>query len=765
VNSLHSTQIYGTYDYRLVALSIVLAIAASYAALDLAGRITLRRSRASWLVGGAAAMGLGIWAMHYVGMLAFRMPMPVLYDLPTVGWSLLAAVVASGIALHVVSRPTMGRRQEVFGSIAMGGGVAAMHYIGMAAMRMPGRIRYHHGLVALSVVLAMGISLVALILTFRARDERRASRGKIISAFVMGGAIAVVHYAGMAAARFSHSDEIPDLSHAISISSLGTIAIAAATLLILIFTNIAVFFDRSLAAQHASLEVARDSELQLRELIEAMPQMVWVTKADGGRGYVNQRWRDYTGLTSEQASGNGWEQVIHADDVEMCRRKWGECLGTGEIFEAEYRIRREHDGTYRWHLTRALPLRNPEGAVAKWFGTSTDIDDQKHSQEILEQEVSKRTEELTVANENLKREMWEREQVQSDLDQQNVAMVAEITRRSERTVLLSKMGKLLQSAINMDEAVAIILGFAPKIFPDFRGALMLLDEGRSLLEVKGTWADCKVSDSPMFDVGSCWALRTGQRHYVELGDRTAPCAHASTATDPYVCLPIMTHGGAAGVLHLQAIMDTREPFESEALITNSFVEQVAVSIATLKLQQALRQQSTKDALTGLYNRRFLEESLERELRRAARGGLPVGVVMFDLDHFKTFNDTFGHETGDAVLREMGACLSKNARAEDIPCRFGGEEFLLILPGADVEGARNRAERLRSQARGLAVKHQGQSVGTITVSVGVAAFPDHGSSVQELTAAADAALYQAKREGRDRVIVAEEPGSAQAAAGI
>jgi diguanylate cyclase (GGDEF)-like protein/PAS domain S-box-containing protein len=553
---------------------------------------------------------------------------------------------------------------------------------------------------------------------------------------------------------------------------LGLATLGIASLLVLIPAMVALFRKRSfvaqpdqpLDAQKAPIDTACESALHLRTLVEAIPQMIWTATADGSRDYVNQRWCDYTGLSLEQATGHGWEAAIHADDLDLCRRKWGDCIRTGEAAELEYRLRRAADGTYHWHLARALALRNPEGNVVRWFGTCTNIDDQKHSQEILEQQIKERTEELTAVNENLKREMWEREQIQNDLDQQNVTMVAEITKRSERTVLLSKMGKLLQSAIHMDEAVSIILGFAPKIFPDFRGALILVDAARSLLEVKGSWAACKMPAGPTFDMCSCWALRTGQRHFVEVGDHTAPCAHANTATDPYLCVPIMTQEGAAGILHLQAILDARDPFESELLIANSFAEQVGASIANLKLQEALRQQSTSDALTGLYNRRYLEESLERELRRAARAKQPLSLVMFDLDHFKTFNDTFGHEAGDAVLREMGASLARTARAEDISCRFGGEEFLLILPGTSLEGARTRAERVRSQARKLAVMHQGRPLGIITVSLGVAAFPAHGLSAKELIASADAALYRAKKEGRDRVAVAEAAESSAAAAG-
>jgi diguanylate cyclase (GGDEF)-like protein len=164
-------------------------------------------------------------------------------------------------------------------------------------------------------------------------------------------------------------------------------------------------------------------------------------------------------------------------------------------------------------------------------------------------------------------------------------------------------------------------------------------------------------------------------------------------------------------------------------------------------------------LTGLYNRRYLEETLEREIRRAARADQSLGILMLDLDHFKSFNDTYGHEAGDAVLRETGACLVKNIRAEDFVCPFGGEEFVVILPTAAVEASRARAERLRSKIRELTVLHQGKSLGLITVSIGVAAFPIYGGSPKELLASADAALYRAKREGRDRVVNAEPPSEA------
>ncbi|HTC46446.1 MAG TPA: diguanylate cyclase [Candidatus Aquilonibacter sp.] len=745
----------GSYDHRLVTLSVVLAVAASYAALDLAGRVTAahRRARVFWLAGGAVAMGLGIWAMHYIGMLAFRMSIPVLYDFPTVVLSLLAAIMAAAVALFVVSRPTMGIGQELTGSIFMGSGIAAMHYIGMAAMRVPAKISYKWEVVAASVALAIAISLVALILTFRVRDEKRASLRKIISALVMGSAIPIMHYTGMAAATFAVSEQTPDLSYAVGISSLGIAAISITTLLVLILAIVTAFLDRLLAAQKAVLDVARESESHFRTLAEAIPQIIWTARADGLIDYFNSRWHDYTGLDSAQTGTRLWDSVVRPDDLPLFLKKWEYSVRTGETYEMECRFRRAADGTYRWHLTRALPIRSPKGAIVKWFGTCTDIDDQKGHQQILEDEIKQRTAEVFAANSRLKEEMREREHAQAELNQQNALMVGELTKRSGRTALLAKMGKLLQSSRNMEETFSIVMGLAPKVFPEFRGALMLLNSSRNILEVAGTWAGCEPA-AATFETDSCWALRTGNRHLVELGDRTAQCQHATPAQNTYFCVPIMSQGGVVGILHFQVLTGGQLPGEAELTLAGTFAEQVGLSVANLKLQEALRSQSTKDVLTGLFNRRYLEESLAREIRRAARGDQPVGVVMFDLDHFKSFNDTYGHEAGDSVLREVGGFLSRHTRAEDIPCRFGGEEFVLILPGTDLKGAQSRAERLRSNVRELTVLHQGKSLGMITISVGVGAFPIHGLSVREVIASVDAALYRAKREGRDRIVVAD-----------
>jgi diguanylate cyclase (GGDEF)-like protein len=189
-------------------------------------------------------------------------------------------------------------------------------------------------------------------------------------------------------------------------------------------------------------------------------------------------------------------------------------------------------------------------------------------------------------------------------------------------------------------------------------------------------------------------------------------------------------------------------------MATTVADQLGLAVANLKLRETLRNQSIRDALTGLFNRRYLEETLERELSRARRTNASLGLIMMDLDHFKHFNDTFGHEAGDVLLREVGRLLQETVRGGDVACRYGGEEFVVILPEASAETTRLRAERLRESIKHLYVTQRGQSIGSVTASIGVGTFPQNGTTGDALVKAADTALYLAKGTGRDRVTVAE-----------
>jgi len=267
----------GFYNYPLVALSIFIAILSAYAALDLAGRVTTARGagKLAWLGGGAIAMGSGIWAMHYVGMEAFRLPVPVLYDWPTVLLSLFAAILASAIALYIASRPTLGLLHSLAGSIFMGSGIAAMHYIGMEAMRLPAMCVYSPGLVILSISLAIAISYIALRLTFELRDDLSSwSLRKAGAALIMGVAIPVMHYVGMAAVVFVSTATVEgSLRHAINVSNLSLAGIVLVTLMLLAIVFISSSVDRQLSAQAGKLE---DNFLQLQAVFDNMTDAIVV---------------------------------------------------------------------------------------------------------------------------------------------------------------------------------------------------------------------------------------------------------------------------------------------------------------------------------------------------------------------------------------------------------------------------------------------------------------------------------------------------------
>lgn len=512
------------------------------------------------------------------------------------------------------------------------------------------------------------------------------------------------------------------------------------------------------AIKHRAVSSAvRDSDMRFRTLTEAIPQIVWTAGPDGLTNYINQRWYEVTGASKSETLGTAWMEMLHPDDREPCQQKWLECLRCGQTFEIEYRLR-DASGRYRWYLDRAVPLRDAAGIIIQWFGTCTDIDDRMRNQQLLEEQIKARTGELFEANTRLQQEMREREIAHKQLDEQNERMMQDLTERSARATMLAKMGQFLQSCITQEEVLTAAVGFAPKIFFSC-GALALLNQQENL-EVVSSWSNCKVPLT-VFERSDCWALRTGHPHFVPQGDDTARCAHAANVKNAYVCIPVVAQGETLGLLHFQTTDAHPRLSESDLSLKNTFAGQIGLSIANIRLREALHTQSILDPLTGLFNRRYLEETLEREIRRALRSYQSLGVMMLDLDHFKSFNDTYGHDAGDTVLRETAAFLKRCVRAEDIVCRFGGEEFVLMLPMADADSTLSRAERIRSKLHDLAILHQGKSLGLVTMSIGVAALPAHGNSAKVLLEAADAALYRAKREGRDRALLAELPAKSQA----
>lgn len=354
----------------------------------------------------------------------------------------------------------------------------------------------------------------------------------------------------------------------------------------------------------------------------------------------------------------------------------------------------------------------------------------------LEFKVVKRTRELAQAEDQLRTSLAELQQYTGEIEG------------------VSELVQLLHSCLTIEEAhrqVALVL---PRFFP--AGELLMLNPSRNMLDSVAVWGSASMTQGP-FSPDTCWALRRGAAHLVQPDNFALLCGHVDqTSRAGHLCVPLVGQGESLGVLYIQISAD---PGDTVALqrtqrFAVTVAGQMSLAFANLMLRETLKYQSVRDPLTGLFNRRHMEEFLARELLRANRNHKPLAVFMIDLDHFKRFNDSFGHEAGDILLREVGAMFSSQIRGGDIACRYGGEEFLIILMDANLDAARQRAETLRGQVRGLQVHHRGQILRQVTISIGVAGYPDNGTSAQEMINAADKALYRAKTTGRDRIVVAD-----------
>ncbi len=388
----------GTYNYRLVALSVVISMLASYAALDLGGRVTAARGRSRfvWLTGGSAAMGLGIWAMHYIGMLALKLPVEVFYHLPTVLLSLLVAMLASGVALFVASREKMGPLRICIGGLFMGIGIAGMHYIGMAAMRLPAMCRYSAGLVALSVIAAIAISMVALWLTFHLRDEATATPWrKLASAVLLGAGIPIMHYTGMAAVTFLPMAMASNPAHSVEISSLGTVVISSVTLTILGLTILTSLVDRRFAAQAIELRrvmedtvVAREalaqSEERLRLTLRSSGVAVWSWNIAANIVEADESCSVQFGLPTGQfpKTVEGFSACVHPDDRERVQKESANSIERRAEYKTEFRVVWP-DGTVRLLAARGKVYYEETGRPLRLTGVTWDVTERRQTEENL----------------------------------------------------------------------------------------------------------------------------------------------------------------------------------------------------------------------------------------------------------------------------------------------------------------------------------------------------------------------------------------------
>lgn len=492
------------------------------------------------------------------------------------------------------------------------------------------------------------------------------------------------------------------------------------------FGQLAQGFDQMASELEASRGQLVEQKAYIEDIVRTVAEGIAVIDGKGRIVSVNPAAAEIIGLRNDKIEGQDWPSVLDIRGLSGNRLAQGTspielALTTGRRHQAEVRLAKP-DGSHLPVIASCNPLNRADGGIVL---TLSDIAELRSA----ERAVSDRAEELATLNRELKE-------------------------TSQATTRLVKLGELLQACVTFQEAFSVVGSAMPDFFGGLSGTVHLTSASRNLVEEMAHWGAVR-SSVGQFAPEDCWALRRGQEHVAGPGMLTPRCNHITeNGGRGYVCMPLAAQGETLGIVHLcePDAADKPDWLAERQQILRGVVDTLALALANLRLRETLRQQSIRDPNTGLYNRRYLEETSSRELRRMERAEQPLAMIMLDVDHFKQFNDTFGHEAGDLVLKQVAATLLDHARESDVVSRYGGEEFALMMPATSLAHGAERAEALRKAIKQLHLAHRGRTLGTITASFGVAAFPELGASWAEIVNAADRALYQAKADGRDRVVV-------------
>lgn len=502
------------------------------------------------------------------------------------------------------------------------------------------------------------------------------------------------------------------------------------------------YYNQFIEKLHEYSRRLRDSEEKYRSIFENAVEGVFQSNLKGKFLNANPSMARMLGYKSPEELIHSVSDIGNQIYVELAQRdkmiKILEDHDTVSSFETRFYRK---DGTIIWVSLNARAVRDDPGKLIFMEGFLTDITSRKtaeaiqeKSREELEERVRGRTAELSKRIKELEQHNLENE-------------------------FLMEMGEMLQVCLSTQETYPVIQMYVRKLFPEYAGIIYVFNGQRSFLKPIVSWGNPENS-THLFSLNDCWAMRQGKAYFnKKKGDRLF-CSHLDgLSVCNSACVPMISQGEIVGLLHLQynkqyePNRDSSRRIERTMGLAVIIAEHLALALTNLNLRETLRIQSIQDPLTGLYNRRYMEKTLEREASRIQRDGSSLGIIIFDIDHFKNINDTYGHECGDAVLRELGKYIQKHSREEDVACRYGGEEFALIMINADLKNALAKAENiLRGIRENLKVHFDGKVI-SIKISLGVSVCPDHGLNPKQAIKAADEALYQAKTEGRDRLKLA------------
>ena len=341
----------------------------------------------------------------------------------------------------------------------------------------------------------------------------------------------------------------------------------------------------------------------------------------------------------------------------------------------------------------------------------------------------------------------------------------ELKNHTRITEELNNMNGILQACLTTAEALTPIERFAEKLFDDIHGAVYLSTPDTGHMELALRWGEAN-DNVDLIKKEDCWALRRSQAHTVKDPRDQISCYHYDNAViEGQICIPLTAQGELIGLITLYSVdSNFKERLTETSRLALSFADHIALSLSNIRLREKLQQQSIIDSLTGLYNRRYFDESMKIELSRAERKNQSLSLLIVDIDHFKKFNDTYGHDVGDIVLQEVSGVLKQNVRASDIACRMGGEEFAIIMPDSTTKIAHERAETIRKKIQKIVLKNAGKQIDPITSSIGIATYPDHANTTKQLIESTDMALYAAKNQGRNRCITANSLTSLESSRG-